>query len=62
MSPIAKTLNTNTIRYTATKTQPQTFVKVNCGCGFRTDNLTEAESHAVSTGHVLTIAGIIKHN
>lgn len=62
MSPIAKTLNTNanTIRYT--KTQPQTFVKVNCGCGFRTDNLTEAESHAVSTGHVLTIAGIIKHN
>ena len=32
-------------------------IKINCGCGFRTDSVNEAADHAILKGHTLHVAG-----
>lgn len=34
-----------------------TTIKINCGCGFRTSSINEAEQHALQNGHTLHVAG-----
>jgi hypothetical protein len=35
-------------------------LNVTCGCGFRSDDLQQADAHATATGHVLSIAGEVR--
>lgn len=36
-----------------------TSIRIHCGCGFRANNLHDAEQHAFGHGHVLHITGSI---
>ena len=35
----------------------KTTISVNCGCGYKTDSLVNAQSHATTTGHTLIVLG-----
>ena len=40
----------------------QVRINYNCGCGFKTNELTEAANHCLQTGHQLSVLGTIKSN
>ena len=45
---------------TPTKKKIDLQLNFNCGCGFRSTDVTESESHTMSTGHQITVSGTIK--
>ena len=38
---------------------PTTLIRINCGCGYRSESVSEAQRHVVETGHIVHILGQI---